>query len=101
MHFIYYIPIATTLFSIFFFVKLYQHWQVKKQTMYLFWWMLGVLFYGAGTITESINTLVGYSPVNFRLWYIFGALLGGAPLAQGTVYLLMKKKGKLIYFLSY
>jgi hypothetical protein len=30
--------------------------------------------------------------MNFRLWYIFGALLGGAPLAQGTVYLLMNRK---------
>lgn len=59
--------------------------------MHVFWWMLGVLFYGAGTITESVNTLFGYSDLNFRLWYIFGAFLGGAPLAQGTVYLLMKR----------
>jgi hypothetical protein len=28
----------------------------------------------------------------FRLWYIAGALLGGAPLATGTVYLLLSKK---------
>lgn len=60
--------------------------------MHVFWWMLGVFFFGAGTVTESINTLYGYSNVNFRLWYIFGALLGGAPLAQGTVYLLMRRK---------
>lgn len=60
--------------------------------MHVLWWMLGVVFYGAGTITESINTLFGYSDLNFRLWYIFGAFLGGAPLAQGTVYLLMKRR---------
>ncbi len=59
--------------------------------MYIFWWMLGVLFYGAGTVTESINTLTGFSITNFKAWYILGALLGGAPLAQGTAYLLLKK----------
>lgn len=54
--------------------------------------MLGVFFYGLGTITESVNTLFGYSDLNFRCWFIFGAFLGGAPLAQGTVYLLLKRK---------
>lgn len=87
-----YIPIATTLFSVYFFVVLYKHWTTHRQSMYIFWWMLGVFFYGAGTVTESINTLMGYSPANFKAWYIFGAFLGGAPLAQGTVHLLMKKK---------
>lgn len=60
--------------------------------MYIFWWMLGVFFYGAGTVTESLHTLYGYSPTNFKAWFIFGAFLGGAPLAQGTVHLLMKRK---------
>jgi hypothetical protein len=92
MSWIHYIPIATTLFSIYFLVILYTHWQQKKEAMHIFWWMLGVLFYGAGTVTESINTLAGFSVANFKAWYILGALLGGAPLAQGTVYLLSKRK---------
>lgn len=92
MSYIHYIPIITTVFSIFFFLKLYRHWAENKQSVYLFWWMLGVFMYGAGTVTESINTLFGYHPANFKAWYIFGALLGGAPLAQGTVHLLMKRK---------
>ena len=92
MHWIHYIPIFTTIFSVYFFIVLYRHWSQKKEALYIFWWMLGVFFYGAGTITESINTLAGFSVANFRAWYILGALLGGAPLAQGTVYLLMKKR---------
>lgn len=87
-----YIPIATTLFSIYFFIILYKHWSVQKGYSYIFWWMLGVFFYGAGTVTESLHTLMGYSPANFKAWYIFGAFLGGAPLAQGTVHLLMKHR---------
>lgn len=58
----------------------------------MLWWMIGVFTYVAGTITESINVLAGFSIANFKLWYITGALLGGAPLAQGTVYLLCKRK---------
>ena len=92
MDFIHYIPIATTLFGLFFFTVLYNHWARNKNSLHVFWWMLGVLCYIAGTVSESINTLAGFSVANFKLWYITGALLGGAPLAQGTVYLLFKRK---------
>jgi hypothetical protein len=43
-------------------------------------------------LTESITTLFGWSEPVFRAWYITGALLGGAPLAQGTVYLLLRRR---------
>jgi hypothetical protein len=48
--------------------------------------------YGVGTFTESMVALFGWSEVIFRMWYISGALLGGFPLAQGTVYLLLPRK---------
>ena len=57
----------------------------------MLWWFIGVSMYGVGTLTESLTTLVGWQPWIFRSWYISGALLGGAPLAQGSIYLLMKK----------
>jgi hypothetical protein len=86
-----YIPILTSLFSIYFLVVIYKHWRSNPKP-YLLWWTLGVLTFGFGTATESINAVWGWSELNFRLWYISGALLGGFPLAQGTVYLLMKRK---------
>lgn len=92
MNFIHYIPIATTLFGLYFFRILFNHWKQNKNSLHVFWWMLGVLCYIAGTISESVNTLAGFSITNFKVWYITGALLGGAPLAQGTVYLLFKRK---------
>ena len=92
MEFINYIPILTTLFGIYFFIILYNHWKRTKNSMHVLWWMIGVFTYIAGTITESVNVLAGFSVENFKLWYITGALLGGAPLAQGTVYLLCKRK---------
>lgn len=90
-NYIEYIPIFTTLFSIYFFREIWNHYQQKKTT-YLLWWSLGVLTFGLGTLAESINVLIGWSIPNVKYWYIVGALLGGYPLAQGSVYLLMKKK---------
>ncbi len=92
MEFINYIPIITTLFGVYFFSVLFDHWKTNKASTHVLWWMIGVLAYVAGTITESINVLAGFSIINFKAWYITGALLGGAPLAQGTVYLLCKRK---------
>lgn len=85
-----YIPILTTLLSLFFFCEIVQHYRLKK-TKYLLWWTIGVLTFGLGTLAESINVLFGWNAANLRYWYIVGALLGGFPLAQGSVYLLMNK----------
>ncbi|MEZ5105637.1 MAG: hypothetical protein R2757_14155 [Draconibacterium sp.] len=86
-----YIPILTTLFSIFFFTRICQHYWERK-TKYLLWWTIGVATFGLGTLSESINVLFGWNEINLRYWYIVGALLGGFPLAQGSVYLLMNRK---------
>ncbi len=86
-----YIPIVTTIFSIFFFKQIYSHYKERK-TSYLLWWSIGVLTFGLGTLAESINAIFGWSEINFKYWYIVGALLGGFPLAQGSVYLLLNKK---------
>jgi len=87
-----YIPILTTVISISFTVVLYKHWQRKPEAKYLMWWTIGALCFGVGTLTESINVLAGWSVLDMKAWYISGALLGAFPLAQGTVYLLLKKK---------
>jgi hypothetical protein len=87
-----YIPVLTTLFSIFFFFQILRHYRIKNSNTYLLWWTIGVLTFGLGTLTESLNAIIGWSPLNTKIWYIVGALLGGFPMAQGTIYLLMKKR---------
>ncbi|MFT6802876.1 MAG: hypothetical protein ACJA2N_002067 [Salibacteraceae bacterium] len=85
-----YIPIFTTVFSVYFGLKIFKHYQLKRKK-YLLWWTLGVVTFGLGTLAESFNVLVGWSEFNLKYWYIVGALLGGFPLAQGSVYLLMSE----------
>lgn len=90
--FVHYVPIATTLITIPFAIVLYRHWRSKPTALYLLWWFIGVVAYGAGTLTESLTTLIGWQPWLFKSWYVAGALMGGAPLAQGSVYLLLRRK---------
>ena len=89
---IHHIPVVTTILAAIFTVILFRHWSAKRSATYLLWWGIGVFMYGVGTLMESLTTIFGWSEWVFRFWYISGALLGGAPLAQGTVYLLLRRK---------
>lgn len=91
-HLVHFTPILTTLLTIPFTVILYRHWRRKPESLYVMWWCIGVFTYGVGTLTESLTTLFGWQLPVFKAWYISGALLGGAPLAQGSIYLLMKRR---------
>ena len=90
--FVHYLPIATSVFALWFGPLILRRYRERRSGPHLAWWGFGVLMYGVGTITESLTTLFGWSEPVFRAWYISGALLGGAPLAQGTVYLLMSRR---------
>lgn len=87
-----YIPIATTFIALIFSWIVLQRYRQKGKGAHLLWWAAGILMYGIGTFTEGFVTLFGWKEMVFRIWYISGALLGGAPLAQGTAYLLMQRK---------
>ena len=89
---IHFIPILTTLFAVYFGWMVWKRYRERRTGPHLAWWAAGIFIYGVGTLTEASVTLFGWSPVLFRSWYISGALLGGAPLAQGTVYLLFSRK---------
>jgi len=88
---VHYVPIATSILALAFAVVLSRRYRERSGT-HLAWWCAGMVVYAAGTITESLTTLFGWSEPVFKAWYISGALLGGAPLAQGTAYLLLSRR---------
>lgn len=88
---VHYLPILTTIFSVFFLFEIGRRYLTKGGT-HLLWWAIGVFTYGLGTFLESVITLTGNSPEKNKLWYVAGAILGGYPLAQGSVYLHLKKR---------
>jgi hypothetical protein len=90
--FVHYLPIATTILAVPFVMAIGRRYRQYPERLHLLWWTIGVAVYGAGTLSESLTTLFGWQEPVFRAWYITGALLGGAPLAQGTVYLMLRRR---------
>lgn len=89
---VHFLPVATTIVAAGFASVLWGHARSKPGARYLLWWAIGVTLYGVGTLTEALTTIFGWHEPIFRAWYIAGALLGAAPLAQGTVYLLLPRR---------
>ncbi|HXY19910.1 MAG TPA: hypothetical protein VEH83_07935 [Gemmatimonadales bacterium] len=87
-----YLPVATTFIAAGFSAALLRRFAQRRSGPHLLWWAFGVLVYGLGTFTEAATTLFGWHAWLFRAWYISGALMGGAPLAQGTAYLLLARR---------
>lgn len=87
-----YLPILSTFISAAFAWVILARYRLKRQSYHLLWWGIGIGIYGLGTLIESLVTLLGWQSALFKAWYIAGALLGGAPLAVGTIYLLFGRR---------
>jgi hypothetical protein len=83
---VHYIPILTTVLSALFAASLYRRWKMRGSP-HLWWWAFGITTYGLGTLIESLITLSGNTILLTKVWYVAGAILGGYPLAQGSLYL--------------
>jgi hypothetical protein len=88
---IHYVPILTTTLSVLFAASLYRRW-LRRHSPHLWWWAFGIATYGLGTAIESTITLAGNTVFLTKAWYIAGALLGGYPLAQGSLWLSWPRK---------
>ena len=86
LHAIHYLPILTTILSAAFAASLLARWR-RRHAPHLAWWAFGIATYGLGTLIESTITLSGNTIWLTKIWYIAGALLGGYPLATGSLFL--------------
>lgn len=86
-----YIPILSTLVTFGFVVAVFSRYRYKKG-MHLLFWGVGLVFYGLGTLSEVIMSFT-YNPAVLKLWYLSGAMLTAAWLGQGTIFLLVRKRG--------
>lgn len=86
------LPVITTVCAVIFSWQLFSRYRTKGGGLHLLWWGIGMVTYGIGTFTEAFTSIRGWDPFVFRLWYVAGAFLGGYPLAQGSIYLLMKRE---------
>lgn len=86
-----YISILSTIVSFIFAASVFNRYRYKHGPHLLFWG-IGLVFYGLGTLTEVILTFT-FNELVLKVWYLNGAMLTAAWLGQGTVFLLVRKRG--------
>jgi len=86
-----YLPFLSTLVTFAFAVAVFTRF-LKRRGPHLLFWTIGLLFYGIGTLSEVILAFT-FSGLMLKLWYLSGAMLTAAWLGQGTIHLLVRKRG--------
>jgi hypothetical protein len=85
------LPFLSSIISLVFAFLLLWRYLVRRGP-HLLLWGTGMIFYGVGGFCEAYYGALGWNPLIFRLWYLFGAILVAAWLGQGTVYLLVRRR---------
>jgi hypothetical protein len=83
--------ILATIVSFIFAAAVFKRWSYKKPK-HLLLWGIGLVLFGLGTLSEVVLSYT-FSPLWLKLWYLCGAMLTAAWLGQGTVYLLVRRRG--------
>jgi hypothetical protein len=86
-----YLPFISTLVTFAFAAAVFARY-LKRRGPHLLLWTIGLIFYGLGTLSEVILGFT-FSGLVLKLWYLSGAMLTAAWLGQGTIHLLVRKRG--------
>ena len=86
-----YISILSTIMTFIFAAAVFNRYRYKKGN-HLLMWGIGLIFYGLGTLTEVLLSF-SFSGLALKIWYLSGAMLTAAWLGQGTIFLLIRKRG--------
>jgi hypothetical protein len=86
-----YLPFVSTLVTFAFAAAVFTRY-LKRRGPHLLFWTIGLIFYGIGTLAEVILAFT-FSGLVLKLWYLAGAMLTAAWLGQGTIHLLVRKRG--------
>lgn len=79
--------LAATVISAVFAGTLWTQYRNRPRP-YLLAWAIALSFYAIAALTEVIGAAGGWSPLLYRTYYFFGAIILVGVLAMGTIYLL-------------
>lgn len=86
-----YISILSTVVTFLFAAAVFNRYRQRGGT-HLLLWGAGLVFYGLGTLSEAV-LIFAFHGLLLKIWYLSGAMLTAAWLGQGTVHLLVRKRG--------
>jgi len=86
-----YLPFLSTLVTFAFAAAVFARF-LKRRGPHLLLWTIGLFFFGIGTLAEVILGFT-FSGLMLKLWYLGGAMLTAAWLGQGSLHLLVRKRG--------
>jgi hypothetical protein len=86
--------LAATLISAAFAGTLWMQYRAKPRP-YLLVWSIALAFYAIAALTEVIGAAGGWSPLLYRTYYFFGAIILVGVLALGTIYLLAPRFSRI------
>lgn len=86
-----FLPFLSTLVTLAFAGLVMARYRARGGT-HLLLWGIGLLWYALGTGCEAFLSLA-YSPGVLKTWYLAGAMLTAAWLGQGTLFLLVRRRG--------
>src|SRR3972149_1625724 len=85
------IPLVSTIVSFVFAVIVLDQFLAKRKPYQLIW-AIGLFMYFISTGAEFWAEEWGINQLNYRLWYLVGAIFVAAYLGMGTLYLLARRR---------
>ena len=86
-----YLPFLSTLVTFAFATAVFIRY-LRRRGPHLLMWTIGLVLFGIGTLAEVLLAF-SFSGLVLKLWYLCGAMLTAAWLGQGSVHLLIRKRG--------
>jgi hypothetical protein len=86
-----YISILSTIVTFVFVIAVIERYR-RRGGAHLLLWGIGLTFYGLGVLTEALMIFT-FNTAILKIWYLSGAMLTAAWLGQGTVHLLVRRRG--------
>jgi len=81
------LAVAAALIALAFASSTYERWLAKRRRHELAW-SVALGFFSVAAFALAAGAAIGWNPLTFRVFYLFGAILNVPFLALGTIYLL-------------
>lgn len=85
------LAVAAALVALAFALSTFERWLAKRRPHELAW-SIALGLFCAAAFSLAAGAALGWSPLAFRLFYVFGAVVNVPVLALGTVYLLAPRR---------